>query len=355
MSSSGTERQGQVGDLRKQSREELQDLLLRQEKILSNQRLLQTLPDKGKKIRAFAEKVHLAIKHHDEEEARRSLVSAARTELQSKYQQAFTMQQRATPNTPAASHQNRQSETVAGNALNERETSPISAHVHENAAVDQQQDQFFSRAADGEAMEAAAAVNSDQTKEGDLVEALQRVRVSETGSGVSSESKDLLNNTARDNYFLRKETQKKPHYATVLEKTEKVPTPTKQKFKPNQLPHRCEISPSGSASPSKSSEVSSPLSAQAKRERDRKHLDDITAAKLPPLHHSPAQLLSLEESANLLKEQTKKQQELQAKLAAQKLSEGLKISMGSYTPDGGPMAAYREVHDDGAQLSSDED
>lgn len=46
---------------------------------------------------------------------------------------------------------------------------------------------------------------------------------------------------------------------------------------------------------------------------------------------------------------------MQAKLAAQKLSEGLRISMGSYTPDGGPMAAYREVHDDGAQLSSEED
>lgn len=29
--------------------------------------------------------------------------------------------------------------------------------------------------------------------------------------------------------------------------------------------------------------------------------------------------------------------------------------MGSYTPDGGPMAAYREVHDEGAQLSSEED
>lgn len=46
---------------------------------------------------------------------------------------------------------------------------------------------------------------------------------------------------------------------------------------------------------------------------------------------------------------------MQAKLAAQKLSEGLKISMGSYTPDSGPMAAYREVHDEGAQLSSEED
>ncbi|XP_054473707.1 protein GRINL1A isoform X2 [Anoplopoma fimbria] len=122
-----------------------------------------------------------------------------------------------------------------------------------------------------------------------------------------------------------------------------------------RLPHRSDISPSGSSSPSQSSEGSLPLSAQARKERDRKHLDDITAARLPPLHHSPAQLLSLDESAVLLKDQTKKQQELQAKLAAQKLSEGLKISMGSYTPDSGPMAAYREVHDEGAQLSSEED
>ncbi|XP_008303278.1 protein GRINL1A [Stegastes partitus] len=359
MSSSWTERQGQVGDLGHQSREELQELLLRQEKILSNKRLLQTLPDKGKKIKEFAEKVRLAIEHHSEEERRRSLVSAARTELQSKYQQAFTnRQQRAVSTAPAASHQKRQNEAAAGDAVQERETSPVSAHVQENTTLDGQQDRFVSRAAAVETMETAAAgasLNSDETKEGDLAEALERVTVSETSTGFSSESKDPLNSRARDNYFLRQQIPKKPHYVTVLEKTETPSAPRKQKFKPNQLPHRNDTSPSGSSSPGQSSEGSSPISAQARRERDRKHLDDITAAKLPPLHHSPAQLLSLEESAILVKEQTKKQQELQAKLAAQKLSEGLKISMGSYTPDGGPMAAYREVHDEGAQLSSEED
>lgn len=358
MSSSWTGRQGQVGDLRNHSKEELQELLLRQQKILSNSRLLQTLPDKGKKIKEFVENVRLAIEHHDEEERRQSLVSAARTELQSKYQQAFTMQQRTTLNTQAASHQNRQHEASAGDVMQERETSPASANVQENNTLDDQQDQFISTAAAGETMETAAAgasLNSDQTKEGDLVEALERVRLSETSTGFSSESKDPLNCTARDNYFLRQQIPKKPHYITVLEKTEKTSAPRRQQFKPNQLPHRSDISPSGSSSPNQSSEGSSPLSAQARREQDRKHLDDITAAKLPPLHHSPAQLLSLEESAALLKEQTKKQLELQAKLAAQKLSEGLKISMGSYTPDSGPMAAYREVHDEGAQLSSEED
>lgn len=353
MSSSWTERQGEVGDLGHLSKEELQELLLRQERILSNKRLLQTLPDKGKKIKDFADKVRLAIDDHSEEERRRSLVSVARTELQSKYQQAFA-HRRAASITPAASHQNRQNEAAA----QESETSPASAQVQQNHTLDEQRESFVSGATAVETMETAArgaSVNSDETKEGDLVEALERVTVSGTTTGGSSESKEPLNSSARDNYFLRKQPPKKPHYITVLEKTEKSAAPRKQKFKPNQLPHRSDISPSGSSSPSQSSEGSSPLSAQARRERDRKHLDDITAAKLPPLHHNPAQLLSLEESAALLKEQTKKQLELQAKLAAQKLSEGLKISMGSYTPDGGPMAAYREVHDEGAQLSSEED
>ncbi|XP_060894547.1 protein GRINL1A [Labrus mixtus] len=349
MSSPWTGRQGQVGDLRHQSKEELQELLQRQENILSNKRLLQTLPDKGKKIKEFAEKVRLAVQLHDEEERRRSLVSAVSTELQSKYKQAFAVQQRAHPNT--------QSECAAGDAIQDRESSPASVSMHENDSLEEQQDQFVSSVAAGETMETAvagASLNSAETKEGDLVEALERVRLSETSTGFNGESKDPIKSTARENYSL-KEIPKKPHFVTFLENKEKTSAPRKQQFKPNQLLHRSDVSPSGSSSPSQSSAGSSPLSTQDRRQRDRKHLDDITAAKLPPLHHSPAQLLSLEESATLLMEQTKKQQELQAKLAAQKLSEGLKISMGSYTPDGGPMAAYREVHDEAAQRSSEED
>lgn len=48
------------------------------------------------------------------------------------------------------------------------------------------------------------------------------------------------------------------------------------------------------------------ISAQERRVQDRKHLDDVTAATLPPLHHSGAVMLSLEESANLLQEQMRK-------------------------------------------------
>lgn len=46
-------------------------------------------------------------------------------------------------------------------------------------------------------------------------------------------------------------------------------------------------------------------------------------------------------------------QELQAKLAAQKLTEGLTVSMNNYNPEGGALTAYREVHDDGAISEED--
>ncbi|KAM4596459.1 protein GRINL1A isoform 2-T2 [Fundulus diaphanus] len=295
-------------------------------------RLLQTLPDKGKKIKDFAEKVRLAIEERGEEQRRQRLVSAAEAELQSKYRQAFSSQQRAAP----LSRLNEENEEAAGDDAQEWDNGPL----------EKQQDQSLSTA---ESMETAAEgepMNSDQIKESELAEALDRVTLS------AAEFKEQFNSKATDNYFLQKQPYKKSHYLTVLEKSA---APKRHKFKPNQLPHSNDGSPSGSLSPGRSSGAASPLSAQARKERDRKHLDDITAAKLPPLHHSPVQLLSLDESAALVREHTKKQKELQAKLAAQKLSEGLKISMGSYTPDGGPMAAYREVHDDGAHLSSEED
>lgn len=316
---SWTERQGQLGDLAKHSKEELQDLLLRQEKILSNKKLLQTLPDKGRKLQEFREKIQQALEHHEEAEKKQRLVSAARTEFQSKYQQAFAMQQRPV-HTPVA------------DLTRESKDSPAVASVEEMGQV--VPDESVGTVGH------KTALNSDHTSETELVEALERVKLNKGSS----------NNKAMDNYFGK--TPSVPHYLSVIEKT---PSSGRPKFKTNQLPCKDDISPSGSSSPNQSSGTSTPLTTQARRERDRKHLDDITAAKLPPLHHSPAQLLSLEESAILLKEQTKKQQELQAKLAAQKLSEGVKVSMGSYTPDGGPMAAYREVHDEGAQHSSEED
>lgn len=274
--SSWTERQGQVGDLTKHCKEELQDLLQRQDKILSNKRLLQTLPDKGRKLQDFREKIQQALEHREEDERKQRLVSAARTEFQSKYQQAFTAQHRPVHNNTAA----------ALSTQGDRDSAVVSM-----GDVDQTQ---LERSA--VAVVNPTSQNSDHTTEAELVEALGRVKL----------GKESHNNKATDNYFIKPPSV--PHYLTVIEKNENSPSSRKSKFKTNQLLSKDDVSPSGSSSPNHSSGTSSPLSAEARRERDRKHLDDITAAKLPPLHHSPAQLLTLEESAALLKEQTTKQQ-----------------------------------------------
>lgn len=144
------------------------------------------------------------------------------------------MQQRAHPHTPAALQQTSQSDDTTGDGVRDRVSSPASAHTHENDTLDQQQDPSIFRVAAGKTMETAAAgttLNSDQTKEGDLVEALERVRLSETTTRFNGESPDPINSTARG---LQTEISKKPHYLTVLEKTEKISAHRKQKFKPNQ-------------------------------------------------------------------------------------------------------------------------
>lgn len=192
-------------------------------------RLLNTLPDKGKKIQEFAERVRLAIQHHHEEEKRRSSASAARTELQSKYQRAFTVRQRAGGSgAPAAPQTNTQSEAAAIDAVQEGVSSAPSAEVQGKTRLDENQGHFVSSEVSGETMEtisAGASFNSDVTKEGDLVEALERVRLSETGA----EPGDRGESTGRGNF-----SSNKPHYVTVLERAQKTPEHRRQKFKTNQ-------------------------------------------------------------------------------------------------------------------------
>lgn len=179
--------------------------------------LLQTLPDKGKKLREFAESVRSAIERRDEEERKQSLVSAATEEFQSRYQQAFTAQRRGIQNTPEAT----------GSVVQERQTSPVSTHMQETNK-DKQQDQLVCQ---GAAL--GASLTSAGTNEADLVDAMERVRLSETAH-VSSGTKEPSKSTGSDNYFLRTQTPKKPHHVTVLERTEKLPAPVKQKFRTNQ-------------------------------------------------------------------------------------------------------------------------
>ncbi|KAJ8391605.1 hypothetical protein AAFF_G00087460 [Aldrovandia affinis] len=336
MSSSWTERQGHIGDLQSKSKAELCEILLRQEKLLSNKRFVQSLPDKGSKISDLVHRVRIALAHHEEEEAKRDMLSSVRAEFQSKYQQALSQRQPAnrmdaTPTLESVKKQvssSRASPAQGDVACNDTDGFGASAVASST----------WTASGDG-GVGARVPVTCDGTEDyGDLADALGKVTLSEDAVGPSRPSAA----EARDKQQ-QQQLQKKSHYIEILHKTEMNLTTNRPRFKPNQLARKSNGSTPSSSSP-------------ARRQRDLKHLDDITAAKLPPLHHSPALLLSLDESAALQQEQNRKQEELQAKMAALKLSERLGASeMRSYSPEGGLVAGYREVHDNGTQLSSEED
>ncbi|KAG1942098.1 protein GRINL1A isoform X2 [Pimephales promelas] len=342
MSAAWTARQGEVGDLRSKSKDELLEILSRQEKLLSNKRFVQSLPDKGKKIADFVVKVHLALGHLEEEERKQANLISVRTELQAKYQQALA---------------NRSTDKHLGSNLDmiipshdgkEANVNIDEANIQENGGLFGQEESLTSRPQVAGTLEKAGGnAPASLMKDTELVEAFGRVTLDESNN---SSNQGTIKPLPSSIPFLGNQLQKKPHCFEVLERTEKSVNMRKPRFKPNQLSVK-----STSTSPSQASGSTTPLTTEARRQQDRKHLDDVTSAKLPPLHHSPAQLLSLEESSDLQQEQTRRHLELQAKQAAQKLADGLRIRMETYNPEGGPLEAYREVHDDGAQLSSEED
>ncbi|XP_052457951.1 DNA-directed RNA polymerase II subunit GRINL1A-like [Carassius gibelio] len=334
MSAPWAARQGEVGDLGSKSKDQLLEMLSRQEKLLSNKRFIQTLPDKGKKIAGFVEKVHLALGHLEEEERKQASLISLRMEFQSKYQHALAKRSTET-------HLDSNLDMIIpSHDRNKANVNIDAANIKENGGLLGQAESLTSQPEDAETLETAGG-NAAASPMKELVVAFGQVTLDESNN-------DSIQDTIKT--LLPSKQQKKPHYIEVLEKTEKSVNMRKPRFKPNQLAVKSE-----SSSPSQASGSITPLTAEARRQRDLKHLDDITAARFPPLHHTPAQLLSLEESADLLQEQTRRHLELQAKQAAQKLADGLSFKTESYNPKGGPLTAYREEHDDGAQLSSEED
>lgn len=178
-----------------------------------------------------------------------------------------------------------------------------------------------------------------------FIDRLQRITITDPGEHHSEENPSTENLTG-----LGSETQKKPHYMEVLDTRAKNPVPPTRKFKTNVLPSQ-HHDPSGH----QQRRASSPVSSEERRRRDKQHLDDITAARLLPLHHMPAQLLSVEESLALQKQQKQSYEEMQAKLAAQKLAERLNIKMQSYNPEGVASRRYREVRGEDDDKSSDDE
>ncbi|XP_005075519.2 protein GRINL1A [Mesocricetus auratus] len=350
-------------DLGQRSSAELRERLRRQERLLRNEKFICKLPDKGKKISDTIAKLKAAIAEREEVRGRSELFHPVSVDCK--------LRQKATTRVDTDKDKAQNSDLMLDTSSLVLDLSSVDIKPSKTAS-DTQGPVRLTHRGNGEPLEADCTLNTGpvpssraRAHSSEVSKHLPQCPVSSQAEDISSSVDSLFitklqkitiadqsepseEGTSSENVpELQSETPKRPHYMEVLEMRAKNPVPPPHKFKTNVLPTQ------QSDSPRHCQRGESP-SSEEQRCRARQHLDDITAARLLPLHHLPAQLLSIEESLALQKEQKQNYEEMQAKLAALKLAERLNIKMQSYNPEGESSGRYREVRDEDDGQSSDE-
>ncbi|XP_059808540.1 protein GRINL1A [Hypanus sabinus] len=380
------------GELGGMSKGELEELLRRQLKLKANKKFIQNLPDKGKRINEFIQKLETAIAYHEEVEQMAEALSAVKLEFQMKQDVAEIFANESVTSTQTAgqvvSNKSVQKDTsalskidVKGGVKKEisevcienQEPSPERATAlereqaichtakaavkNENSLDNQNTKQEVNKHTDLQI--ATNVIGTDFDKTADLISDkfgaifLMENEHSKVQKKIPEEPTIADNMKLNDNPFwtLHHQMKKTPHYIDVLQQRAINPVVKKAQFKTN-----CPLSGSPGSSPDQSpgrSELK--LSPAERRLRNQKHLDDITAARLPPLYHSPAQLLSVEESAKLQMAQKEKYESAQAKFAAERLTQRANIKVVTFDLEHEATPIHQGYRDPGDSSSSEDD
>ncbi|XP_051896379.1 protein GRINL1A [Pristis pectinata] len=395
---------GELGDLGRRSRGELAELLRRQLKLQANKKFIQNLPDKGKRIDEFIQKLEAAIAHHEEVERTAELLSAVKLEFQMKQEmtldKAETLTDESVTSAPTAGQAVRNKLVWNQHVLSEvdvkggvkkessevcvenQKSSPERTTVLEReqamvgsrtAKAPMKNENLFDSMVDNHGTMGIKQEENDRTNQhratnvmkidfdstSDLLsDRFGRVSLTENKHRkvqrkVHEQPTAVDDVKFNDNPFwtLHHQVKKTPHYVDVLQHRAMNPVVKKAQFKTNHP-----MSGSPGSSPDRSpGRTELKLSPAERRLRNRKHLDEITAARLPPLYHSPAQLLSVEESAELQMSQKQKYESAQAKIAAEKLTQRLNIKTVNFDLKHEAPPVYQGYRDQGDSSSSEDD
>lgn len=263
------ENQGYIEDLEKKAKFELEELLNRQNKLLSNKAFISKLPDKGEKITAFRDKILKELKHRNEIESAANLLSRL----------------------------NLASEGKA--AMNELEWTGKYNETKDTAKI--------------------VELDSDDEEEDPL-----KILAQPTGSG--THKKKVIHLPPEESLIKPEdlaeiesfETQSAGHISYIVSKTEKSPDEKSQK--------------KGSFKPYKTTKSNVHDPEKEKQRKYNKHWE-ITAATPPLIVHGAVKIINLNESLKLQKEQAEKLQEIQSKHAAERLAEQLGLHSTNPMPD----------------------
>ncbi|XP_045216655.2 DNA-directed RNA polymerase II subunit GRINL1A-like [Mercenaria mercenaria] len=275
---------GHIGNLRKLSTIEIQDLLKRQEDLLKKkQSILNKLPDKGGRIKKHLEDLQ-------QELSRRETVNSVKPALQ-----------------PGDSKQNAQTETLQTDS----QMNTNQAEVIESLKLEK-----------------------EEQKDILLEEELEKLSVKDS-------NKDEKEKGADDSGKAQKS---KHQYEVALERAEKnLQSGLKQPMKLNRalkvehiedLPDEI-IKMKGSKIVPDSNKQH-----QSKMECSNLKVNEESAAVPPNYKFSEVKMIDINESLQLQQQQKQTREELNAELAAEKLAERLHIKMEAYNPEGVDMS-YR--------------
>lgn len=283
--------QGYIDDLGKIQRFELEELLERQNKILNNKAFVSKLPDKGKKIETFRDRLLKELEHRNEIENAVHLLSRLNIATEGKI------------------------------AMNELEWT-------------------------GKYNETKSTIKVTELDSDDEEDPL-KILAQPTGSGVHKkkiiylppeESLIKPEDLAEIESFKTEFTNPADHISYIVNKIENHPEDKSKKREPFK-PYK-----------TTKSDVHDPV--KEKQRKQNKNWE-ITAATPPLIVHDAAKIIDLKESLQLQKEQSEKLQEIQTKHAAERLAE--QLGLYTVGPLPGNVGTYRQQTEKESSSSEDEE
>ncbi|ESP01252.1 hypothetical protein LOTGIDRAFT_157426 [Lottia gigantea] len=293
------ERQGYLGKLEDKTIDELKDLLRRQEKLLSKQNFLRTLPDKGLKVKKFAEILESLIHDKIIQEKQLSGVNS----VHSKYNRTQIVN-------PTSAFSSVKQESATEDFEDDDgidTTDPLKSLINPSALLNGDKKQIVDMRINFE-----TSATTD-----DICDSLNQVKLSITNERIPDNSEQYVNS-----------------YERVLQRVEQRPETKSRSFKPNSslLISKVEDLPE-KFKPS----APKPVLSNKKKIKELGVVEE-SAACPPHYKYNKTQLVSTLESIELIKQQEAKQEELKAERAAARLAERLNIKMDTYNPPTTDMA-----------------
>ncbi|XP_060082736.1 DNA-directed RNA polymerase II subunit GRINL1A-like [Ylistrum balloti] len=323
------EKQGYLGDISTKSTAELMELLSRQEKILKKTKFVESLPDKGAKVRAFYEKLQQLISERtqivDSSDVSKSPATRQIAQLHSTFAPASLLGDKQGHTLSESSVELQPNVTADAVKNNSSTEDDIRLQDNQVLAISSTTTITPSQGEDSSKVDMESAENENKTivNSSDLEESLKKLQISGEVSVTERIQKEKTTHAC----------------SKALQNADEIHIP----HKPNNF--------------LKKSKVSDLPREYKFKSRDEDHVLPVCAvtraveesAATPPIYkHKESKLISLDESLYLQKTQKVKQEELQARNAAEKLSQRLGITMERYNPEGVDMSypCFISIHGD---------